>query len=153
MEDAPLVILASSFVGAVVGIALMVLARRGATSHPLRPYLAGAGLIALFWGPALVDRYLSRTAVTRRFTVGLTGGIGSGNRPSRARSRRTGSRSSMPMRSPWPHRAGGAAVPAIRAAFGRGHRRVRRARSRTHAQASRSRIPARASGSRRSSTR
>ena len=56
----PLVILASSFVGAVVGIALMVLARRGRdVPIPFGPYLAGAGLIALLWGPALVDRYLS----------------------------------------------------------------------------------------------
>jgi leader peptidase (prepilin peptidase)/N-methyltransferase len=56
----PLVILASSLVGAVVGIALMVLARHGRdVPIPFGPYLAGAGLIALFWGPALVDRYLA----------------------------------------------------------------------------------------------
>jgi len=56
----PLVILASSLVGALVGGALMVLARRGRdVPIPFGPYLAGAGLIALFWGPALLDRYLA----------------------------------------------------------------------------------------------
>jgi leader peptidase (prepilin peptidase)/N-methyltransferase len=56
----PLVILASSFVGAVVGIALMILARRGRdVPIPFGPYLAGAGVIALFWGGPLVDRYLA----------------------------------------------------------------------------------------------
>jgi len=57
----PLVILASSFVGAVAGIALMILARRGRdVPIPFGPYLAGAGLIALFWGRELVDRYLAQ---------------------------------------------------------------------------------------------
>jgi leader peptidase (prepilin peptidase)/N-methyltransferase len=56
----PLVILASSVVGAVVGIALMILARRGRdVPIPFGPYLAGAGLIALFWGGPLVERYLA----------------------------------------------------------------------------------------------
>jgi len=56
----PLVILASSFVGAVVGIALIVLARRGRdVPIPFGPYLAGAGLIALFWGEAIMSRYLA----------------------------------------------------------------------------------------------
>ncbi|HSD43993.1 MAG TPA: A24 family peptidase [Burkholderiales bacterium] len=60
----PLVILASSFVGAVVGIALMILARRGRdVPIPFGPYLAGAGLIALFWGDPLVDRYLATLAL------------------------------------------------------------------------------------------
>ena len=59
----PLVILASSLVGAVVGIVLIVLARRGReVPIPFGPYLAGAGLIALFWGRALVDRYLAQLA-------------------------------------------------------------------------------------------
>jgi leader peptidase (prepilin peptidase)/N-methyltransferase len=57
----PLVILASSFVGAVAGIALMILVRRGRdVPIPFGPYLAGAGLIALFWGKELVDRYLAQ---------------------------------------------------------------------------------------------
>lgn len=55
----PLVILLSSLVGAVVGIALIVLARRGReVPIPFGPYLATAGVIALFWGPALTARYL-----------------------------------------------------------------------------------------------
>jgi leader peptidase (prepilin peptidase) / N-methyltransferase len=57
----PLVILASSFVGAVAGVALMILARRGRdVPIPFGPYLAGAGLIALFWGQGIVDRYLAQ---------------------------------------------------------------------------------------------
>jgi leader peptidase (prepilin peptidase)/N-methyltransferase len=57
----PLVILASSFVGAVVGVVLIVLARRGReVPIPFGPYLAGAGLIALFWGQDLVNRYLAQ---------------------------------------------------------------------------------------------
>jgi leader peptidase (prepilin peptidase) / N-methyltransferase len=57
----PLVILASSFVGAIVGIALIVLARHGRdVPIPFGPYLAGAGLISLFWGQGLIDRYLAQ---------------------------------------------------------------------------------------------
>jgi len=57
----PLVILASSLVGAVVGVALIVLARRGRdVPIPFGPYLAGAGLIALFWGREIVDRYVGQ---------------------------------------------------------------------------------------------
>jgi len=56
----PLVILLSSLVGAVVGIALIVLARHGRNVPiPFGPYLAAAGLIAVFWGPRLVQAYLS----------------------------------------------------------------------------------------------
>jgi leader peptidase (prepilin peptidase)/N-methyltransferase len=59
----PLVILAASFVGAAVGIVLIVLARRGReVPIPFGPYLAGAGLIALFWGRGLVERYLAQLA-------------------------------------------------------------------------------------------
>jgi leader peptidase (prepilin peptidase)/N-methyltransferase len=56
----PLVILLSSFVGAIVGILLIVLARRGRNVPiPFGPYLAVAGVIALFHGEALTDRYLA----------------------------------------------------------------------------------------------
>lgn len=55
----PLVILASSVVGAVVGIALIVFVRRGRDIPiPFGPYLAAAGLIALFWGKPLTQAYL-----------------------------------------------------------------------------------------------
>jgi leader peptidase (prepilin peptidase)/N-methyltransferase len=54
----PFVILASSVVGVVVGVALMILARRGRdVPIPFGPYLAGAALIALFWGAPIVEGY------------------------------------------------------------------------------------------------
>jgi len=55
----PAVILLSSLVGAVVGILLIVLARHGRqVPIPFGPYLAAAGLIALFWGEAINRAYL-----------------------------------------------------------------------------------------------
>jgi leader peptidase (prepilin peptidase) / N-methyltransferase len=55
----PLTILVSSFVGALVGIALIVLARQGRNVPiPFGPYLAAAGVIALFWGKSLNQTYL-----------------------------------------------------------------------------------------------
>lgn len=55
----PLVILLSSLVGAVVGIALIVLARRGRDIPiPFGPYLAAAGLLAMLWGEELTQAYL-----------------------------------------------------------------------------------------------
>jgi leader peptidase (prepilin peptidase)/N-methyltransferase len=55
----PLTILLSSFVGAVVGIALIVLAKRGRNVPiPFGPYLAAAGLLAFFWGKPLTQVYL-----------------------------------------------------------------------------------------------
>jgi leader peptidase (prepilin peptidase)/N-methyltransferase len=55
----PLVILVSSLVGAVVGIALIILARHGRNVPiPFGPYLAAAGMIAFFWGKPLTQTYL-----------------------------------------------------------------------------------------------
>lgn len=55
----PLIIVASSLVGAVVGIGLILLAgHERAKPIPFGPYLAGGGVIALFWGPELVSTYL-----------------------------------------------------------------------------------------------
>jgi leader peptidase (prepilin peptidase)/N-methyltransferase len=59
----PLVILLSSVVGAVVGIVLIVASGRGRNIPiPFGPYLAGGGLIALFWGQALTQNYLQMLA-------------------------------------------------------------------------------------------
>jgi leader peptidase (prepilin peptidase)/N-methyltransferase len=56
----PLVILLSSVVGAVIGIALVVFARHGRNVPiPFGPYLAAAGVIALFWGEPLTRQYLN----------------------------------------------------------------------------------------------
>jgi leader peptidase (prepilin peptidase) / N-methyltransferase len=55
----PVVILLSSVVGAAVGIVLIVAARRGrSVPIPFGPYLAGGGVIALFWGEPLTRAYL-----------------------------------------------------------------------------------------------
>lgn len=55
----PLTILASSIVGAAVGIALIAFARHGRNIPiPFGPYLAAAGVIALFWGKPLTEHYL-----------------------------------------------------------------------------------------------
>jgi leader peptidase (prepilin peptidase)/N-methyltransferase len=55
----PLVVLASSIVGAVFGISLMLIAKHGRNVPiPFGPYLAAAGVIALFWGKPLTYAYL-----------------------------------------------------------------------------------------------
>ncbi|MDD2742786.1 MAG: A24 family peptidase [Rhodocyclaceae bacterium] len=59
----PVIILLSSIVGAAVGIALIVFARHGRNIPiPFGPYLAAAGLIALFWGRELTQTYLGLLA-------------------------------------------------------------------------------------------
>ena len=58
-QTLPLIILLSSLVGALLGIALIVLAKRGRNVPiPFGPYLATAGLIALLWGRELTQAYL-----------------------------------------------------------------------------------------------
>jgi len=57
----PLTILLSSFIGAAVGIALIVFARHGrSVPIPCGPYLGAAGIVALFWGPQLTRQYLNQ---------------------------------------------------------------------------------------------
>lgn len=57
----PLVVLLSSFIGAAVGIALIVLARRGrSVPIPFGPYLAAAGVVGLLWGAPITRYYLSQ---------------------------------------------------------------------------------------------
>jgi len=55
----PVVILLSSFVGAIVGISLIVFARHGRNVPiPFGPYLVLGGLSAMFWGDTLIQYYL-----------------------------------------------------------------------------------------------
>jgi leader peptidase (prepilin peptidase) / N-methyltransferase len=56
----PVIILLSSMVGAVVGISLILFAKRGREIPiPFGPYLAAAGVIALLYGKPLVQAYLA----------------------------------------------------------------------------------------------
>lgn len=57
-QTLPLVILFSSILGSVVGISLILIAKRG--SHipiPFGPYLAGGGIVALLWGNEINRAY------------------------------------------------------------------------------------------------
>jgi len=55
----PAIILLSSVVGAIVGITLIVATRHGRNVPiPFGPYLAAAGVIALFWGESITRSYL-----------------------------------------------------------------------------------------------
>ncbi len=56
----PLVLLLSAMVGSAVGLTMIVARRHGRdVPIPFGPYLAGAGWIAMLWGPLLVERYLN----------------------------------------------------------------------------------------------
>ena len=58
----PLTILLSSFVGALIGIGMMVFAKHGRNVPiPFGPYLAIAGIIAMFWGKPLTQAYLGNS--------------------------------------------------------------------------------------------
>ncbi|MBL8397445.1 MAG: prepilin peptidase [Candidatus Accumulibacter sp.] len=55
----PLIILLSSLLGAIFGLALIIFAKRGrSVPIPFGPYLATAGLLTLFWGKPLTRAYL-----------------------------------------------------------------------------------------------
>lgn len=55
----PVIILLSSVVGAAVGVTLIAAARHGRNIPiPFGPYLAAAGIIALFWGQQITAAYL-----------------------------------------------------------------------------------------------
>jgi leader peptidase (prepilin peptidase)/N-methyltransferase len=55
----PAIVLLSSLVGAVVGIALIVFSKHGREKPiPFGPYLAAAGLIAMLYGSAITEAYL-----------------------------------------------------------------------------------------------
>ena len=56
----PVIILLSSLVGAIIGIALIIIANRGReVPMPFGPYLAGAGLLWLFFGEAINQHYIA----------------------------------------------------------------------------------------------
>jgi leader peptidase (prepilin peptidase)/N-methyltransferase len=55
----PMIVLLSALVGSVVGIALIIMAKRGRNIPiPFGPYLAAAGIVALLYGKPLVNAYL-----------------------------------------------------------------------------------------------
>src|SRR5690554_1662178 len=59
VQSIPLIILLSSVVGAVVGIAgIMILGRDKNIPIPFGPYLAAAGWIAALWGDDIIAWYL-----------------------------------------------------------------------------------------------
>jgi leader peptidase (prepilin peptidase)/N-methyltransferase len=58
-QNLPLIIILSAFVGAAVGVTMVVMGRQSRqTQIPFGPYLAGAGWLSLLWGPQLTGAYL-----------------------------------------------------------------------------------------------
>ena len=63
-QTVPVIILLSSFAGALLGISILLLRRlERDTPMPFGPYLAGAGLVILFFGETLMTEYLQRVAL------------------------------------------------------------------------------------------
>ncbi len=55
----PLIILASSLIGAIVGVSIILMKGRDMNyAIPFGPYLAGAGFVALIWGSDITQAYL-----------------------------------------------------------------------------------------------
>jgi leader peptidase (prepilin peptidase)/N-methyltransferase len=60
----PMIVLLSSLVGAVIGIAMIVFRSHDHnTPIPFGPYLAAAGWLALLWGDEISAFYLTATSV------------------------------------------------------------------------------------------
>jgi leader peptidase (prepilin peptidase)/N-methyltransferase len=58
-QSLPLIILLSSFIGAIIGIGLIVFQGRDrAKPLPFGPYLAAAGWVAMLWGDKIMREYL-----------------------------------------------------------------------------------------------
>ena len=58
-QSLPLIIILSSFVGAIIGIAILSINKQGRdTAIPFGPYLAIAGWIAFLWGDVITAQYL-----------------------------------------------------------------------------------------------
>ena len=63
-QTVPVIILLSSFAGGLLGISILLLKRlERDTPMPFGPYLAGAGLVVLFFGEILMTEYLQRVAL------------------------------------------------------------------------------------------
>ncbi len=63
-QAVPLIILLSSVVGAVCGIAIMIAQRRGKdVPMPFGPYLAAAGWICLVWGDEIIVSYFGAAGI------------------------------------------------------------------------------------------
>ncbi len=59
-QNLPFIIIAASFLGALVGIGLILFKRHDHRKPiPFGPYLAGAGLLAFFWGPQIIHLYVN----------------------------------------------------------------------------------------------